>query len=339
MKIKYHKLFPVVLAVALSGFGVISNAGAQRPHYPDWLVGWVFSAALMYGLWHLAMALWHAEKGNRPLQRALFVALVLLVSLGVWALQASAGGKMPLALLLVRLTMGVGLMVAVQYLLKAQANVARLLVEKEQAQTETYKAQLKALRAQVDPHFLFNSLNTLRSMVHQQHGQSEEFIINLSVFYRQTLKHNDSPTLPLADELTILRSYLFLMKSRNEASVHIDIQIDPALHQHYLPTLALQLVLENCFKHNSGTSKKPLYIEVRSTGSGYIAVKNNVQPKLGIAETGPDGNIGSKGMGEVYIFCALKILVINFPKTELFLFVFFLAGRKSYQKCKQKEWD
>ena len=92
-------------------------------------------------------------------------------------------------------------------------------------------------------------------MVRQQHTNSEQFVMSLSQFYRQTLKHNEDTTLPLSEEIDVLESYLFLMKSRHGDAVFVSLQIDPALFSLHLPTLALQAVAENCFKHNSMTSK------------------------------------------------------------------------------------
>lgn len=173
------------------------------------------------------------------------------------------------------------LILSIQYALKAQQNIARLSLEKEQLQSENYKTQLKALRAQIDPHFLFNSLNTLRSMVRQHHANSEKFVMSLADFYRQTLKHNENTPLPLSDELEVLKSYVFLMKSRNEGSVSVTYAIEEGSDQMHLPALALQVVVENCFKHNSMTAKSPLNIRISNTEDGYIEVCNNLQPKLG----------------------------------------------------------
>ncbi|MEL7341707.1 MAG: histidine kinase, partial [Bacteroidota bacterium] len=177
------------------------------------------------------------------------------------------------------------LFLIIQYTLRTQSNLSRLQLEKEQIQTENYKAQLKVLHAKIDPHFLFNSLNTLRSMVRQAHPNSEQFILSLSDFYRQTLKYNENTKLRLSEELTVLESYLFLMKNRNEKAVFWNINIDPSLHTASLPTLALQIVVENCFKHNSMTARNPLRIDIHNTDDGYIEVKNNLQPKFGAVES------------------------------------------------------
>jgi len=173
------------------------------------------------------------------------------------------------------------LFATIQYALKAQHSLSLLRLEKEQIQTENYRAQLKVLRAQIDPHFLFNSLNTLRSMVRQQHTHSEQFIITLSDFYRQTLNQNHNPTLKLEEELLLLNSYLFLMKSRNEKAISTRVNIDPAVLGKYLPSMALQIVVENCFKHNSMSSKRPLEIEVSNPDEFHIRVQNTLRPRIG----------------------------------------------------------
>ncbi|MEO1260245.1 MAG: histidine kinase [Bacteroidota bacterium] len=188
---------------------------------------------------------------------------------------------------IVRSIFGWALLLTIQYAIKKQEDNSKLQIEKEQLQTENYKVQLKALHAKIDPHFLFNSLNTLRSMVRQQHLNSEKFIVSLSDFYRQALKYNENTTIPLSEELEVLQSYLFVMKSRNEEAILVDLDIDDSLFHHHLPTLALQVLVENCFKHNSMTKKMPLQIEIKNTEDFYIVVSNNIQPK--IEEEHPSG--------------------------------------------------
>ena len=190
---------------------------------------------------------------------------------------------------LVRFALISALFLLIQYALKAEQKLARLRLEKEQIQSENYRVQLKALRGQVDPHFLFNSLNTLRSMVRQQNANAEKFVMSLSDFYRQTLRHNENTTLPLSEELQVLESYLFVMKSRNEDAILVHIDIDAALMESHIPTLALQVVVENCFKHNSMTSIMPLHIDIENVGNDYIAVTNNLQPKIGETELSGKG--------------------------------------------------
>jgi LytS/YehU family sensor histidine kinase len=188
-----------------------------------------------------------------------------------------------------RFFIGTILFIAVQYALKTQYRISRLHLEKEQVQTENYKAQLKVLQTQINPHFLFNALNTLRSMVRHQDTNSEQFVMSLAEFYRHALNHYQNNTIQLTEEIDVLKSYVFLMKSRNENAVLVDIEIDEHLYEHHLPTMALQIVVENCFKHNSMSSKKPLVIDITSTNDLYIEVCNNLQPRIDEVESSGHG--------------------------------------------------
>lgn len=280
MKLNSKAILPIIFAVALPGLGLYSNSLNAFEQQFTWLQRWSFSSAVMLTLWFLY---WHYVDFSSSLKRwLLVVAFVLLCGFGIALIQLMmfdfAYGFQWLSL--ARMIVGSILILTIQYALKTQANNARLQLEKEQMQTENYKVQLKALATKIDPHFLFNSLNTLRSMVRQQHDNSEEFIISMSDFYRQIIKHNEDTTLPLSDELVVLNSYLFLMKNRNEEAVKVRINVDKPLHHLHLPALGLQSAVENCFKHNSMTSKKPLMIDIQSTADGYIEVSNNIQPKL-----------------------------------------------------------
>lgn len=242
---------------------------------------WVYSSMVIYLLWHILWRFWDIKLLWQKLVYLLGGFLFIISIIWLPTILAVDNLEDDNWFPLFRIIMGMILLAAVQYALKAQESIAHLLLEKEQMQTENYKAQLKALRAQIDPHFLFNTLNTLRSMVRQQHPNSERFIISLSDFYRKTLKHNNNASLPLSEELAVLESYLFVMKSRNEEAIDVQLNVDPSVYQRHLPALALQIVVENCFKHNSMTSKMPLKIEVKDTEDAYVQVSNNIQPKLG----------------------------------------------------------
>ncbi|MEL6194986.1 MAG: histidine kinase [Bacteroidota bacterium] len=287
LRVKINVILPIALAVIIPGLVVYVNSAALNlPNKLRYISMWGFGSLVMYTLWQVLWHLWEIRtaKGRKALVISfLMLCLVLTVKTIVektivdttqYAIESTTVS-------LLRLTLACVLVLAVQFALRAQQNISKLKLEKEQIQTENYRVQLQALRSQIDPHFLFNSLNTLRSMVRQQHTNSEQFVMSLSQFYRQTLKHNENTTLPLSEELAVLESYLFLMKSRNEEAVSIHIDIDKESQTHHIPTLALQVVVENCFKHNSMTSKNPLKIEISNMSKDYIQVKNNIQPKFG----------------------------------------------------------
>ena len=133
----------------------------------------------------------------------------------------------------------------------------------------------------MDPHFLFNSLNTLRSMIRQNYESSEDFVLSLGDYYRSTLNLNEKNTQALSEELSFLESYLRLMKYRNEKAVifYMD-EIDSKYNLYQLPTLALQNVVENIFKHNAMSAKKPIQITIKTTPEGFLEVRNILQEKL-----------------------------------------------------------
>ena len=279
-KLNIHHILPVALSILLPLLSIYANPSWEILNGTDFLLSWFVASALLYVLWHL---LWYLGNSQSVWKTAGTIVVLLLIS-GLLMGMAHNFLARDLSeirwVILGRIGLACILYLAIQYALKAQTNIAKLRLDKEQALTETYKVQLSAMRTKVDPHFLFNSLNTLRSMVRQQHEHSEQFIISLASYYRQTLKYNENSTLFLSEELGVLESYLFLMENRNEEAVQIDMQIDPVYHDSQIPTLALQMVLENCFKHNSMTSKRPLFIDIKSTGDGYVEVSNNIQPKL-----------------------------------------------------------
>jgi sensor histidine kinase YesM len=281
LKTKINVILPIILAVILPGLSFFANSGQDFSDGLEIFQRWLVASVILYLLWYILWYLWDIKTLYKRQWYVLGMGMaVASVAIAFYLLIDKTTVDFD-GLLALRFSIVILMFLTIHYAMRAQNSISKLLLEKEQNQTENYKAQLRALRAKIDPHFLFNSLNTLRTMVRHQNSKSEEFVMSLSNFYRQTLKHNDNIALQFSEELAILQSYLFLMKSRNEEAVKVDIQIDQEVHHHQLPSLALQIVVENCFKHNSMTSKMPLHIQIRNTEDFYIEVINNVQPKLG----------------------------------------------------------
>jgi LytS/YehU family sensor histidine kinase len=290
MKLPVQHLLPIVLSVFLPVLNLISSLekGIEAGLWLIFFQRWLSASVILYLLWH---ALRWGSKGGREFHRMRIAAAALLVFLGCYPLVGYLFPEIEMAQWTIgaRYVMAMIVFLIIQYALHATSNIAQLQLEKEQMQTETYKAQLEALRAKVDPHFLFNSLNTLRTLVRHGHEQAESFVLSLSDFYRQTLKYNEDPTIRLFEEIHVLKAYLFLMKSRNEEAVHVEWRIDEACEQYLVPTLALQAVVENCFKHNTMSSKDPLHICIETRPDYYLLVKNNLQPRLGRSEPSGQG--------------------------------------------------
>ena len=157
------------------------------------------------------------------------------------------------------------------------------LVEAERLKREQISARYEALKSQVNPHFLFNSLNVLSSLVHKDADQAERFIHQLSAVYRYILDSRDKEVVSLEEEIRILRAYLFLMGIRFGAGLKVDIRLpDPPPGQ--VAPLTLQMLVENALKHNEASKNKPLRIEIFQE-DGYLVVCNNVQGKNALPES------------------------------------------------------
>lgn len=135
--------------------------------------------------------------------------------------------------------------------------------------------QNETLKSQVNPHFLFNSLNTLSSLVNTQTDTAGHFIIKLSSIYRYILDNGSKVKVPLNDELQFIRDYFFLHQIRNEGKIFLSIDIENDINYDILP-VSLQLLIENAIKHNMATFDKPLKIGIYTEGQ-HVVVKNNVQ--------------------------------------------------------------
>ncbi len=130
-------------------------------------------------------------------------------------------------------------------------------VELERTKAVNLGAQYELLKQQVNPHFLFNSLNTLKSMVDIQDPQSSDFILKLSDFYRFTLESRKMDLISLREELQILDSYVYLLKARFEDGFVLNNNVDQQQYDAAVPPFTLQLLIENCIKHNVVSLDKP----------------------------------------------------------------------------------
>lgn len=167
------------------------------------------------------------------------------------------------------------------------------LVQAEQLKKANAESQLEALKNQVNPHFLFNSLNTLTTLIDEDSALAIQFVQKLARVYRYVLDINEVKSVPLADELTALQSYLFLLQIRFGPNLHVDLNLpDNVMAAHIVP-LALQMLVENAVKHNTVSSHKPLQIRIFLENNRLI-VQNYLQPKQTFI---PKGRSDSTGLG------------------------------------------
>lgn len=148
----------------------------------------------------------------------------------------------------------------------------------ERLQRENLQLRFETLKQQLNPHFLFNSLNTLASLIGRDDARAQSFIDGFSAVYRYTLDVIDRPTVALSEELAFAREYLSLQQTRFRDGVIVETRVDGALLQRQVPPLAVQALLENALKHNAATREAPLRIFIESEDDALI-VRNALQPR------------------------------------------------------------
>jgi len=155
-------------------------------------------------------------------------------------------------------------------------------VRAERLEKESAVARLDSLRRQVDPHFLFNSLNALTSLVEEEPQRAVRFIRQLSSVYRYVLDSQTQELVPLSEELAFAEAYAFLQKTRLDEALQVELSLVPAaeLAGFYLPPLALQLLLENALKHNTAYQASPLHLRVAvDVAAATLTVRNTLRPR------------------------------------------------------------
>ncbi len=171
-------------------------------------------------------------------------------------------------------------------------NFYQLIIEKssfaEKLQKEFAQVRLQALKSQVNPHFLFNSLSVLSSLVRTDAESSEKFIVQLAKAYRYILDQKDTELVSLKEELDFLDAYFYLLQIRFKDKITLKKNISVIAEEYCLPPLSLQMLVENVVKHNKMSASKPLIIQLKTIDDS-IEVTNNINLR--------DDNVLSTGIG------------------------------------------
>lgn len=179
------------------------------------------------------------------------------------------------------------------------------LAELERFRKENAEYQFEMLKLQLNPHFLFNSLNTLSSLVHEDAGKASEFIRRLSDVYRYVLDNRNKELVPLKEEMEFVRSFTFLLGIRFQGMVHFLIEVKDDALDHRIAPMTLQMLLENAVKHNIASRQRPLTVRLFSIDD-ELWVVNNFQPKEKSENTG----VGLKNIRSRYGFLTTRPVVI-----------------------------
>jgi sensor histidine kinase YesM len=149
----------------------------------------------------------------------------------------------------------------------------------EQLERQLSQIRFEVLKNQINPHFLFNSLNVLSGLIETNTAKAQDFIDEFSHIYRYVLETIEQPVVTLGQELTFARSYIYLQQIRYEQSINFTVDLPTHLLNQYLPPLSLQVALENACKHNQITPSKPLQISILHEDS-LLIIRNNLQLKI-----------------------------------------------------------
>ena len=158
------------------------------------------------------------------------------------------------------------------------------ILEKEQAKQKALQHQLQALRTQINPHFLFNALNSLNALIRQKSDKASTFVDKLSLLLRSTLQRSDKDFITIQDELDYLETYIYLQKERFGDKFSVDIQIPEEWTKELIPSFSLQLLIENAIKHNVISKKQPLSVEIYTEGN-YLVLQNLLQERRDSVES------------------------------------------------------
>jgi two-component system, LytTR family, sensor kinase len=157
------------------------------------------------------------------------------------------------------------------------------------------ETRFEVLKNQVNPHFLFNSLNTINSLIVTDQQAAVNFVNNMSDVYRYVLKSHEVNSIQLQEELRFITSYTHMLKGRYGNKMHIDIQVPTSYLQHRIPPMALQILIENAVKHNIASHSKPLHIQIFTNEQAELVVENNVQKRI---DPEPSTGVGLQNLNQ-----------------------------------------
>jgi len=186
-------------------------------------------------------------------------------------------------------------------------------LKKEQLERARAEAALEALKNQVDPHFIFNSLNTLSHLIEDRPEKAKLFNDNLAEIYRYILQNKARDLVLLKEEMEFVRHYFALLRIRFEGAVQLHILVsDPDSEQYLIPPISLQILVENAIKHNEFSDQNPLKIQIRLTGDS-LTVRNEIRKKQ---LRKPSSGIGLKNLDERYQLITAKEMIIEARENE-----------------------
>ncbi|MEH6535785.1 MAG: histidine kinase [Psychroserpens sp.] len=197
----------------------------------------------------------------------------------------------------------------------------------------TASAKFDALKNQLDPHFLFNSLNVLTSLIEENPKNAQKFTTSLSKVYRYVLEQKNKDIVTVDEELSFAKTYMSLLKMRFEDSIIFEIPDQATNPDSKVVPLSLQLLLENAVKHNMVTSSKPLHIKIYEK-AGNLIVENNLQPKQIVKKS---SGVGLENIKQRYELLSNKRVQINQKAKSFAVSIPMLTKQVSIMRTKEQQ--
>lgn len=278
-----EKVLPFAIALFVPAITQLNNSlYVGEVNYSVSFVNYLQAVALLLVLWYInSWLLLKTENAKNSISITLAVNAVIVVLLSVLSgtalVQEIAGQYSPL-FLMIRLSMIVLIINIVLRVFHGQRKNAELEVQNLSLKAENLRFQVDILKQQINPHFLFNSLNTLLDLVENDSEDSVVYIQNFSGLYRNVLLSAQYDFITLSQELEFLDAYCNLLKVRFKESIDLEIEIEEGQKDLLVPPLSLQFLVENAVKHNELSVNEPLKISIKAT-KGILIIKNKIKTK------------------------------------------------------------
>lgn len=175
------------------------------------------------------------------------------------------------------------------------------------------ETRFEVLKNQVNPHFLFNSLNTINSLIVTDQQAAVNFVNSMSDVYRYVLKSHEVNSIQLQEELHFIAAYTHMLKGRYGNKMHIAVDVQPKYLQYRVPPMALQILIENAVKHNIASHSKPLHIQIFANEQAGLVVENNLQKRI---DPEPSTGVGLQNLNQRCKYLSNHHLDIRQTKTS-----------------------
>lgn len=312
------RLFMVALVATIILTLSMKIAGDEAPQTCPYILYYIFIILAFTSVSEVNMMMVRWFSRSRHLRDYLFVQMLLIV--GVTALIVFAwvkgailffGNQHILSHQVMQLSLFFGvLLMIIMHTMVMMSHIAKAWLESRKELEKLQRAKLlsdyNSLQDRLNPHFLFNNLSVLRSLIRYSPDDAERFTENFTDVYRYLLKSHESQTVTIENELNFLKAYIALHKERLGNGLEVSIQIKDSCYQREVPPMAIQLLVENAIKHNIASRQSPLTIMIENEGSDKMCISNNIN----IKQTTYSTKTGLKTLAAQYQLIANKDIEI-----------------------------